>query len=98
MSTLPKMIKIKQIFARPLVGDITQTVNTELTAIDIENNIKPGQKIGITVGSRGIQNLLPILRTTVQKVKSLGGIPVLLSAMGSHGGGTAAGRRGSSAR
>lgn len=93
MSTLPKMIKIKQIFARPLVGDIKQTVNNELAAMNVENRIKPGQTIGITVGSRGIQNLLPILQTTVQKVKVLGGIPVLLSAMGSHGGGTAAGQK-----
>ena len=42
MSTLPKMIKIKQIFARPLVGDITEAVNNELAAINIENRIKPG--------------------------------------------------------
>lgn len=93
MSTLPKMIKIRQIFPRPLIGDITQTVNNELAKIDIENSITPGQKIGITVGSRGIQNLLPILRTTVEKVKLLGGVPVLLAAMGSHGGGTAAGQK-----
>ncbi|NLH46787.1 MAG: DUF2088 domain-containing protein [Acholeplasmataceae bacterium] len=93
MSTLPKFIKIRQIFPRPLIGDITQTVKNELAVIDIENKIKPGQKIGITVGSRGIQNLLPILQTTVEKVKSLGGIPVLLAAMGSHGGGTAEGQK-----
>lgn len=93
MSTLPKLIKIRQIFPRPLIGDITKTVNNELAGIDIGNSITPGQKIGITVGSRGIQNLLPILQTTVEKVKLLGGVPVLLAAMGSHGGGTAAGQK-----
>jgi len=93
MPTLPKLIKIRQIFSRPLIGDITQTVNNELAGIDIGNRITLGQKIGITVGSRGIQNLLPILQTTVEKVKLLGGVPVLLAAMGSHGGGTAAGQK-----
>jgi hypothetical protein len=93
MSILPKIFKVRQTFSRPRVESIVNTVKQELLKLDLADNIQPGQKIGITVGSRGIQNILPILCTAVDYVKALGGNPYLLAAMGSHGGGTENGQK-----
>ncbi len=49
--------------------------------------------VGITVGSRGIGSIAAILRSAARLVAAQGARPVFLAAMGSHGGGTAAGQR-----
>ena len=55
--------------------------------------IRPGMKIAITAGSRGIRNIPLILGTLVRFVRDCGGEPYLVAAMGSHGGATSRGRR-----
>src|SRR5437868_2714247 len=54
--------------------------------------IKPGARIAITAGSRGMGNFVELLAGIVEAVKSLGGNPFIVPAMGSHGGGTAQGQ------
>ena len=90
---LPNMFYVQQTFLRPQVIDIPAAINDALCSLHVDQKIRPGQKIGITVGSRGIQNLLPILRTTVEFIKELDCEPFLLAAMGSHGGGTEHGQK-----
>ena len=90
---LPNVYYIEQTFPRPQVTDIPDATNDALRTLRLDQKIRIGQKIGITVGSRGIQNLLPILRTTVDFVRELGCEPFLLAAMGSHGGGTEHGQK-----
>ena len=51
-----------------------------------DQKLQPGMTVGLTVGSRGIRNIVKILRKTADYVKSLGCRPVLITAMGSHGG------------
>lgn len=55
--------------------------------------IRPGMKIAITAGSRGIRNIPLILGTLVRFVRDCGGEPYLVAAMGSHGGATSQGQR-----
>ncbi len=74
--------------------DIPAAAHDALVQLRLDQKIRAGQKIGITVGSRGIQNLLPVLRTTVDFIRGLGCEPYLLAAMGSHGGGSEAGQKG----
>lgn len=93
MIHLPAMFCVTQTFLRPQVADISGATRAELTNLRLDRAIRAGQKIGITVGSRGIQNLVPILHTTVDFIKELGGVPYLLAAMGSHGGGTERGQK-----
>ena len=93
MDKLPRMTKIKQTFPRPLLSDVQPVVRKELDALQIGSLIKPGQKIGITAGSRGIQNIQTMLRAVTAYVREAGGDPYLLAAMGSHGGGTAEGQK-----
>lgn len=93
MSNLPRMARIRQAFPRPVLDDIEQTVKDELKKLGLDTKVKAGQKIGITAGSRGIQNIVPILKIAVDYIRRLGAEPVMLAAMGSHGGGTAHGQK-----
>lgn len=93
MTKLPKMARIRQSFPRPLVEEIEDAVIRELDKLNLASKIKPGQKIGITAGSRGIQNITKILKIAVDYIRNLGAEPRLIAAMGSHGGGTEAGQR-----
>lgn len=54
--------------------------------------IKPGMKVAITAGSRGFAGFVEILTLLVQFVKSHGGEPFIVPAMGSHGEATAEGQ------
>ncbi len=92
MSDKPMFYRIKQNFARPRLQEIEATVVAELDKINLAQKIKPGDKVGITVGSRGIANILTILKTIVGYVKKAQGQPFLLAGMGSHGGGTPEGQ------
>ncbi len=93
MLNLPRMYRVSQTFPRPKTGDVAAAACGELAALGLKSRIAPGQRIGITVGSRGVQNLLPILKAAVDHLKELGAVPCLVAAMGSHGGGTAAGQK-----
>lgn len=89
----PRMVKISQSFPRMGISDVKAKVIHSLHASNLKQKIRPGMKVGITAGSRGINNIPTILREIASHVKSLGCDPVLLSAMGSHGGGSPEGQR-----
>ena len=55
--------------------------------------LRPGHRVAITAGSRGIANIAVILRAAVEHLRRLGAEPFIVPAMGSHGGGTAEGQR-----
>ena len=92
---LPKMGKIKEKFDDTCipVDQIHDTVFEQLGQKKLEGMIKPGMRIAITVGSRGISNIPLIVRSIADFVKSQGGQPFVVPAMGSHGGATADGQR-----
>jgi len=60
--------------------------------VNVSKMINPNDKIAITVGSRGIDNIDKLVISVVDKVKECGGKPVIIPAMGSHGGATAEGQ------
>lgn len=89
---LPKMAKIRQKFSRPIIDDIPLAIYNEVNKPEIAKNIKKGNTIAITVGSRGVANIALITKELVRNVKKLGGEPFIIPAMGSHGGATAKGQ------
>lgn len=91
--TLPKMHKVRQIFQRPRLENIEAQIKQELAKEAISQTIKPGAKVAVAVGSRGIRNLAQIVKAVIEQIKSLGGEPFIVTAMGSHGGGTPDGQR-----
>lgn len=90
---LPKLYRVIQHFDAPKVKDVPGTVRSELDRIGVAAKIKPGQRIAITAGSRGVANIPAIIRSVASFVKDAGGSPVVLPTMGSHGGATAEGQR-----
>ncbi len=89
----PRMVPIRQQFARPRVENIPAAVRETLSHLHLDRTIKPGQSVALTAGSRGIANIPVILRSVAEFLKGLGAAPFLVPAMGSHGGGTAHGQR-----
>ena len=90
---LPKMYRVRQQFDEACLTDVAGAVGAELAKPEIRASIRPGMRVALGVGSRGIQNLYTIVETTVNSLKELGAQPFIVSAMGSHGGGTEAGQR-----
>ena len=58
----------------------------------ISSQLKPGMRIGVAVGSRGIAGLSSIVKAVIVQLHSIGCQPFIFPAMGSHGGATAAGQ------
>jgi hypothetical protein len=93
MSAYPQFFRVRQKFEAPRVDDILATVTAELGRLGLDRTVKPGQSVAITAGSRGIANIAVIIKAAVQFFQGLGAKPFLVTAMGSHGGGTAEGQR-----
>lgn len=92
---VPKMFKTKQKFPRPRIEskDIPGIIFELLSEEKFSSQIKPGMRIAITAGSRGIANSDLTTKTIADFVKSRGGKPFVVPAMGSHGGATAEGQK-----
>ena len=89
---LPTFFRLRQEFASHAIGDIPAAVRDALDQASLSQQIKPGQCVAITAGSRGISNLAMIVGEVVNYVSGLGANPMIVPAMGSHGGATAAGQ------
>jgi hypothetical protein len=92
---LPRMARVKQLFDRRRIerDDIPGEVARELSRPELGAPVKPGARIAITCGSRGVANVALITRAVADFVKSRGAFPFVVPAMGSHGGATAEGQR-----
>ncbi len=89
---LPQMALVEQKFDQQQIEDITATVAREMIELNLGENVKPGDSVAITGGSRGIANIDLITRVIVDELKKLGAAPFIFPAMGSHGGATADGQ------
>jgi len=89
----PRMMRIRQKFDAPKLEDIPAEVDAQLARLNLGEQVRPGQSVAITAGSRGIANIAVIIKAICDHVKGLGGVPIIVPAMGSHGGGTAEGQR-----
>ena len=93
--SLPKMVKVKQVYDdfEITATDIPVAIKEELCRDNLLKVLKPGMKVAITCGSRGIHNYPLIVRTIVNLIKETGAFPFIVGAMGSHGGATENGQR-----
>ncbi len=92
---LPRFVLVEQTFddASIPAGEIPNLLMGRLQEPDISARIKPGERVAITCGSRGIRNIPLIIRTLVDFCRKRGAEPFVVPAMGSHGGATAEGQR-----
>lgn len=90
--SIPPLYHVKQNFPRPVIEDIPAAVADQFKREEIRATIKPGARVCLAVGSRGINRISTIVKATVQEVKALGAEPFIIPAMGSHGGATPEGQ------
>lgn len=90
---LPHMNRVRQNFDTSAVTDVRDAVKDQIMRPEIRSKVIPGMRVAVAVGSRGIANIDTTVRATVDCLKQLGADPFILSAMGSHGGGTPEGQR-----
>lgn len=89
----PLMYDVEQkLVSRPL-PDIPTQVMAEMARWPGWATLKPGARIAVTAGSRGIANIPLILGSVCRDVARRGYQPFIVPAMGSHGGATVEGQR-----
>jgi hypothetical protein len=95
MSSYPQLFRVRQKFVAPTLSpeQIPGSVAMELGRLNLASVIQPDQTVAVTAGSRGIANIALIIKSAVAHLQSLGAKPLIVPAMGSHGGGTAEGQR-----
>jgi len=95
MSTFdpPPIFRVRQNFQTARLDNVAAAVEEQLGRLNLGERIRPGQSVAIPVGSRGISNIAEIVRAIVGHLRSLGGEPFIVPAMGSHANGDAAGQQ-----
>ena len=88
----PRLLVVRQKFPDRGIADVAGTVRSQLAASGFAGRLKPGARVAIGVGSRGINNIATIVDQVVRYWKEQGMQPVLFPAMGSHGAANAAGQ------
>jgi hypothetical protein len=88
----PRFLVVRQNFPDRSLKDITGEVTRQLAGAGFDSRLKPGAKVAIGVGSRGIANIAAIVRSVVGYWKSQSMQPFIFPAMGSHGSATAEGQ------
>lgn len=89
---LPSLQLFRQLFPASQRPDPAEALEAELIRTGLLEAVRPGQRVLITAGSRGIECLAQVLAALVDALKRCGAVPVIFPAMGSHGAGTAQGQ------
>ena len=88
----PRLLLVRQKFPDRRIPDVAAEVRKQLSGSAFAARLKPGSRVAIGVGSRGIHNIATIVRNVVEYWKDQGMQPFLFPAMGSHGAASAAGQ------
>ncbi|ATW23481.1 lactate racemase domain-containing protein [Candidatus Formimonas warabiya] len=88
----PFFYAVQKLFRQKQISDVVGELDQALQQVEFKSMFTPGERIAITVGSRGIDNLSLIINTLVSRLKLIGALPFIVPAMGSHGGATPEGQ------
>ena len=86
----PKMFGVRQNFPAQPRLDLAWLIRAEFGKV--RSRLKPGARIAVAVGSRGITNLSSIVTSVLDQLREAGARPFIIPAMGSHGGATPEGQ------
>lgn len=89
---IPAMVRVRQEFDKTTLEHPDEELRRELAKPGIMDQIRPGQKVAVAVGSRGIANIALFTKITIEAIKDVGADPFVVPCMGSHGGATAEGQ------
>ncbi|MDP3047292.1 MAG: lactate racemase domain-containing protein, partial [Chloroflexota bacterium] len=90
--TYPDVALVEQHINTPRVADVPGAIRAEMARLGVSERVRPGMRVAITAGSRGITGIAAILATVIGELKRLGAEPFIVPCMGSHGGATAQGQ------
>jgi hypothetical protein len=90
--SFPRVLLVRQTFPDREIRDVAGAAGRELAGSGFAARLKPGSRVAIGVGSRGITNIATIVRSAVEYWKANGMKPFIFPAMGSHGAATAEGQ------
>jgi hypothetical protein len=93
MAKYPEIFRVRQHFEGRRLADVPGEVEAQLARLQLAAQVRPGQTVAVTAGSRGVANIHVILRAAVAHLKRLGAKLFIVPAMGSHAGGTAQGQQ-----
>ncbi|MCD4752381.1 MAG: DUF362 domain-containing protein [Anaerolineaceae bacterium] len=91
--TKMKLTKIQQKINTTRIEDVYEACLQSIDASGIFSPVKAGERVCIGLPSRGISAMKDMLRASIDALKEHGAEVFLVPAMGSHGGGTAAGQK-----
>ena len=89
----PRMFRLRQRLPTASPVDFAAGLGAALAWREVLAALKPGARVAVAVGSRGIANLSEIVAALLAGLRAAGARPFVVPAMGSHGGATAAGQR-----
>ncbi len=89
---LPPMHRVRQTFDTQRIDDVETAVREQFARPEIADRLKPGMTIALGVGSRGIAQIVDIVRAAVDALRARDVNVFLIPCMGSHGGATAEGQ------
>lgn len=88
-----QLVPVRQAVSDQQVENVSAAVWNGLNAVGLSERIRPGMRVAVAVGSRGISCYAEVVQAVVESLQAIGAAPFLVPAMGSHGGGTAEGQR-----
>jgi hypothetical protein len=91
-AALPQLYRVRQLWETQPIEDVPGAVRDQLDALGLRARIAPGMSVAVTAGSRGIRDMVAVIRSSVAWLRAAGAEPFVVPAMGSHGGATAAGQ------
>ena len=89
-AAFPRWALVRQRLDGAEIADVRAAVETALEPVIAD--VRPGTRVCLTAGSRGIDRIAEVLRAIADRVRAAGGVPFIVPAMGSHGGATAEGQ------
>ena len=87
-----QLAPVRQSVSEQQVDNVSAAVWNGLNAVALSERVRPGMRVAVAVGSRGISCYREVVKAVVETLLALGAEPFLVPAMGSHGGGTAEGQ------
>jgi len=92
-TTLPQMFHLVQRYPASQPLHFETILREEFERNSLASQLRPGMRIAIGVGSRGITNLREIVCSVLDLLRASGAEPFIIPAMGSHGGATPHGQQ-----
>ena len=88
---LPTFREVRYDPPAPTLDDPAETARAELDDLPLDD-LDAGAQVAVGLGSRGITDVVPVARAVIDELQSRDFEPVVVPAMGSHGGATLEGQ------